>query len=188
MGNETSSTRSSSNRALPRQQSTQSTQPTQSIDRRIVVVNDRRSTIETKQPEDELVDQIRLLQFSPLITIGSETVPPNLMHVNHIPFSNICRLLQKLLRLKAQSVQSEQNQLADLVREIDFAAAYLASGFVDRERRLQRVLDAFGRLNQIVSSVSRCEQHMKQLEQQVNQLNQQLPVEQRLEQFSTSST
>lgn len=179
MGNESSTQRSNSLRAPS---SSFRTQPA-GTGRQIVVVNatDSVKKADARHPEDELFDHIRRLQFGPLIAIGSETVPATHLQLNHVPFSNICRLLQKVLRLKAQTVHKEQVQLAEMIREIDFATAFLTSCFVDRERRLQRVLDAFGRLNQIISSVSRCERSMGQLEQQVNQLNQLLPPAQRLE-------
>ena len=146
-----------------------------------IVVVSRGQQARQLHPEEMLAERINSLSFRPLIPIGFESVPSNYEQINYVPFSNICRLMQKLMRVKAEAVHKEQQQLTQIIKEVEFAAAFLTNQFVEREKRLNKVLEAFSRMNQIVSGVETCEKQMQDCAETINKLNQSLPVQDRLE-------
>jgi hypothetical protein len=103
--------------------------------------------------------------------------------LNPSSFIQISRLYEEKLRRHSESVNSEQRRLSKCVREADLSTSKLVRTLYEREKKFARNVEKLNKLNDITHTLSKCQMVLYECRQQVQTLNDMLPLDDRLEPF-----
>ena len=96
-------------------------------------------------------------------------------------------MLEDNLKLNAESIASEQQQLGQSMKEIDSQLASIMSALTDRQKQYARYAEKLSRVHEISHSLSRCQTALATALDSIETLNNQLPAGERLEPFVWST-
>ena len=96
-------------------------------------------------------------------------------------------MLEDNLKLNAESIASEQQQLGQSMKEIDSQLASIMSALTDRQKQYARYAEKLSRVHEISHSLSRCQKALATALDSIETLNNQLPAGERLEHFQNTT-
>jgi BLOC-1 related complex subunit 5 len=133
----------------------------------------------------------RIPLFLPIIRSSLSTSHPREPDiVDRLDIGSLQRIISMLednLKLNAESIASEQQQLGQSMKEIDSQLASIMSALTDRQKQYARYAEKLSRVHEISHSLSRCQKALATALDSIETLNNQLPASERLEPFVWST-
>lgn len=88
--------------------------------------------------------------------------------------------LQTHLRLCAEIVQTEQNQLISRIKEVDTRSNAVQQRIVDKQKRFARYCEESKKLRDVVTNLKRLDQSLTDLADRMRAINSILPADEQL--------
>ena len=88
--------------------------------------------------------------------------------------------LQTHLRLCAENVQTEQNQLISRIKEVDTRSNAVQQRIVDKQKRFARYCEESKKLRDVVTNLKRLDQSLTELADRMRAINLILPSDEQL--------
>lgn len=88
--------------------------------------------------------------------------------------------LQTHLRLCAETVQTEQNQLISRIKEVDTRSNAVQQRIVDKQKRFGRYCEESKKLRDVVTNLKRLDQSLTELADRMRAINLILPSDEQL--------
>lgn len=101
---------------------------------------------------------------------------------------NICSRMQSHYNVCASQVTNEQGNIMGQIKEIDYKVAKLFSNYVELQKSYAAHADAFSKIRMISQQLSRCNTLLNQNIESLEELNNCLDVEDRMEPFVWKTT
>ncbi|KAG8225797.1 hypothetical protein J437_LFUL005604 [Ladona fulva] len=95
----------------------------------------------------------------------------------------LCHRYQQHIAICAQVVASEQNLLTARVKEVDAAISAMIDRLVERQRKFARYAERLAKVHEVSHQLNRCHSLLNQTLESMDNLNNSLPVADRLEPF-----
>ena len=102
------------------------------------------------------------------------------------PCLSLCSRYEKHLKQCAEAVAFDQHMLSSQVREMDTYCATVLRGVSDRYKKFSYVAGQLRKVEEMNSNLRRIDANLKRLVPMMERLNNVLPAEERLEEFSIS--
>lgn len=179
--------------AQQQQQQSSKTQIEQqrSIPKNIVIVNrgpnkdpNNSKDIFTKLPSEPLLKP--LIPIGQLSTNFIVTAVGNQPRLSVLPFVEIGRLFDQNLKQAAETVANEQQKIIERIRLFEQQSIKLSQNYSqDKQRRLNKTVENFGKFDEIRSLIDRCENDIENLLTTFAKLNSALPESLCLENFQS---
>ncbi|XP_065222886.1 BLOC-1-related complex subunit 5 [Planococcus citri] len=161
--------------------------PMSSSGHNIVVVKEAAAQ-PTKSNDPELITLQRIPQFLPIMraTLSAPAArdPEVLERLDSTPLCNLCHLYQNALNKCATEVSSEQDKLTKQIIRVDKKSSQIMSTFTERQKAYAKYADKFGKINDVVKQVEKCNATLKETIKKIQQANDALPDDLKLEPFA----
>ncbi|KAJ1527464.1 hypothetical protein ONE63_007439 [Megalurothrips usitatus] len=96
---------------------------------------------------------------------------------------NLCLRYQQHLAICANSIAADQNQAISKIREIDFETQRLVSALTERQKKFSKFVERLQKVREISNQLNKCHILLNQTLENIETLNNALPLEERLEPF-----
>lgn len=96
---------------------------------------------------------------------------------------NLCLRYQQHLALCANSVAADQNQAIAKMREIDFETQRLVTSLTERQKKFSKFVEKLQKVRELSNQLNKCHVLLNQTLENIETLNNTLPIEERLEPF-----
>lgn len=153
----------------------------------IIIVQPGIQIQETLESDSELLKLQTIPTFLPImrgaLNIPTVRDPEVLDKLDPQGVFQLCLRYQDHLRYCAEAVSIEQNALAGRIREVDFAIATLMGLITERQKKFAKYAEQLGKVNEISSTLKRCQTALAETLESMETLNAMLPSEDRLEPF-----
>lgn len=153
----------------------------------IVVVQQGVQTQASLETDPELIKLQTIPTFLPImrgaLNIPTVRDPEVLDKLDPQGLFQLCLRYQDHLRYCAEAISTEQNALAARIREVDFAIATLVGLVTERQKKFAKYAEQLGKVNEVSSTLKRCQMALTQTLESMETLNSMLPPEDRLEPF-----
>ncbi|XP_034247397.1 BLOC-1-related complex subunit 5 isoform X2 [Thrips palmi] len=96
---------------------------------------------------------------------------------------NLCLRYQQHLALCANAVAADQNQIISKVREIDFETQKLVTSLTERQKKFSKFAEKLQKVRDVSNQLNKCHILLNQTLENIETLNNALPLDDRLEPF-----
>lgn len=96
---------------------------------------------------------------------------------------NLCLRYQQHLGLCANAVAADQNQIISKVREIDFETQRLVTSLTERQKKFSKFAERLQKVRDVSNQLNKCHILLNQTLENIETLNNALPIDERLEPF-----
>lgn len=125
--------------------------------------------------------------FKPLIPIGQESLPLTAPAIDQRVLVQLSSLIQSSFKQKADFVLGQQLVLSDIGKDIESYACYISQQTLSqRSKRFARIAENFSKLTQVDTLIQKIDSELETCFKRIQELNESLPEDQRLEPFSLS--
>lgn len=125
--------------------------------------------------------------FKPLIPIGQESLPIAAPAIDQRLLVQLSSLIQSSFKQKADFVLGQQLVLSDIGKDIESYACYISQQTLSqRSKRFARIAENFSKLTQVDTLIQKIDSELETCFKRIQELNESLPEDQRLEPFSLS--
>lgn len=100
-----------------------------------------------------------------------------------VHLQNICSRLQVFMNNSANRTVSEQNEIYQKIRRVDMEMEKLQAANVERQKEYGQMAESFSKVRQIGHQLAKCNALLNQNLESLAELNDLLPIEDRLEPF-----
>ncbi|XP_077302592.1 BLOC-1 related complex subunit 5 isoform X2 [Arctopsyche grandis] len=152
----------------------------------IVVVKEAK----VPQSSDKDEDILRLQQIPMFLPIMRGTLglpgardPEILEGIDSTPWLRLCSRYQAHLTASSQLVSTEQNVITAKCKEVDAEMAKTLSTFVEKQKQGAQIAEKLSHIKFISQQLTRCNTQLEQLLISMKELNDVLPLEEKLEPF-----
>ena len=133
----------------------------------------------------------RIPLFLPIIRSSLSTTHPRepdiVDRLDTRALDRIVKLLEENMRIGAENVASDQQLLAQSLKETDSQLSTIMHFLTERQKLFAKYAEKFSRVHEISHSLSRCQLSLAMALDSIETLNNQLPANERLEPFVWST-
>lgn len=109
--------------------------------------------------------------------------PDILERLDYRGLLSLCQRYQDHFRCRAEEVGSEQAELTKLIRDTDGKIAAITQTMAERQKQYAKSVEKLQKVNEMSKCLSKCHLLLNENIEQIENLNNMLPVEDRLEPF-----
>ncbi|KAK6637327.1 hypothetical protein RUM44_007742 [Polyplax serrata] len=95
----------------------------------------------------------------------------------------LCKRLQSYMAQCADHVAKNQNQITNRIRDVDFELCHLVTSLGEKQKKLSKQAEKISKVTEISLMLNKCHMQLNQTLEVLEDLNNDLPVELRLEPF-----
>lgn len=117
------------------------------------------------------------------LSLPANRDPEVLERLQPVHLQNICSRLQLHMNHKANQVVAGQNEIYQKIRKVDMDVEKLQVANADRLKQYSQMAESFSKVRQISNQLTKCNALLNNNIDSLAQLNDLLPVEERLEPF-----
>lgn len=117
------------------------------------------------------------------LSLPANRDPEVLERLQPVHLQNICSRLQVFMNDSANRTVSEQNEIYQKIRRVDIEMEKLQAANVERQKEYGQMAESFSKVRQIGHQLAKCNALLNQNLESLAELNDLLPIEDRLEPF-----
>lgn len=117
------------------------------------------------------------------LSLPANRDPEVLERLQPVHLQNICSRLQVFMNDSANRVVTEQSEIYQKIRRVDMDVEKLQTVNVDREKQYSQMAESFSKVRQIGHQLAKCNALLNQNLESLTELNELLPIEERLDPF-----
>lgn len=95
----------------------------------------------------------------------------------------LCKRLQNYMALCSEHAASNQNQITNRIREVDFELCRLVTSLGERQKKFSKHIEKLSKINELSHQLNKCHVQLNRTLELMENLNNNLLIEHRLEPF-----